>query len=61
MGEKKDRISWKDEGVEKTFLEAYLREVTINGREGSSLKALSWRNVAETLKINITSLSTKNK
>ena len=51
MGEKKDRISWKVEGVEKTFLEACLREVTINWREGSSLKALYWRNVAETLKI----------
>ncbi|XP_052627184.1 uncharacterized protein LOC128133705 [Lactuca sativa] len=51
MGEKKDRISRKVEGVEKMFLEACLCEVTINGREGNSLKALSWRNVVETLKI----------
>ncbi|XP_052627183.1 uncharacterized protein LOC128133704 [Lactuca sativa] len=51
MGGKKDRISWKVEGVEKTFLEACLCEVTINGREGSSLKELSGRNVVETLKI----------
>ncbi|KAI3518126.1 hypothetical protein L1887_06534 [Cichorium endivia] len=50
MGEKKDKISWKYEGVEKTFLEACLHEVTANGREGSSLKSLSWKNVAEKLK-----------
>ena len=39
MGEKKGRINWKVEGEEKMFIEACLHEVTINGREGSSLKA----------------------
>ncbi|KAJ9553401.1 hypothetical protein OSB04_017446, partial [Centaurea solstitialis] len=40
---KKARVSWKDINV------SCLREVSINGREGGSLKAISWKNVAETL------------
>ena len=49
MSQKKPRISWKVEAIEKAFLEACLQEITINGREGGSLKALSWRIVAEKL------------
>ena len=46
---KRARVSWKDINVARTFLESCLREVSINGREGGSLKASSWKNVAETL------------
>ncbi|KAI3746744.1 hypothetical protein L6452_09183 [Arctium lappa] len=46
---KRARVNWKDLNVVKTFLESCLREISINGREGGSLKAISWRNVAETL------------
>ena len=38
---KKPRINWKQEIVEKTFLEACIHEITINGRESGSLKANS--------------------
>ncbi|KAJ9552517.1 hypothetical protein OSB04_016562 [Centaurea solstitialis] len=48
--QKRPRISWKDHNVVKTFLEACILEVGLNGKEGSSLKALSWKKVAETLK-----------
>uniref|UniRef100_A0A251U3B1 Putative myb/SANT-like domain-containing protein n=1 Tax=Helianthus annuus TaxID=4232 RepID=A0A251U3B1_HELAN len=47
---KRIRINWKQEGVEKTFLEACVHEITVNGREGSSLKQASWKTVAENLK-----------
>ncbi|XP_052625036.1 L10-interacting MYB domain-containing protein-like [Lactuca sativa] len=51
MAQKRPRINWKQiEGVEKTFLEACIHEITTYGREGSSLKASSWKNVAERLK-----------
>ena len=40
------------EGGEKAFLEACVQEITTYGREGSSLKASSWKNVAERLKHN---------
>ncbi|KAI3808824.1 hypothetical protein L1987_24785 [Smallanthus sonchifolius] len=50
MTTKKIRINWKLEGVEKTFLEACIHEITLNGREGSSLKQMSWKNVMEKLK-----------
>ncbi|KAF5754056.1 hypothetical protein HanXRQr2_Chr17g0786971 [Helianthus annuus] len=40
---KRIRINWKQEGVEKTFLEACVHEITVNGREGSSLKQASWK------------------
>ncbi|XP_023738324.1 uncharacterized protein LOC111886317 [Lactuca sativa] len=51
MAEKRPRINWKQiEGVEKTFLEACIHEITTYRREGSSLKASSWKNVAERLK-----------
>ncbi|KAI3783498.1 hypothetical protein L1987_42582 [Smallanthus sonchifolius] len=50
MATKKIRINWKQEGVEKTFLEACVHEITLNGREGSSLKQMSWKNVMEKLK-----------
>ena len=46
---KRARVSWKDINEVRTFLESCLREVSINGREGGSLKAISWKNVAETL------------
>ncbi|KAL6577298.1 hypothetical protein OROMI_011574 [Orobanche minor] len=47
---KRIRISWKDHNIVKTFLEACILEVGMNGKEGSSLKPLSWKKVAETLK-----------
>ncbi|KAF5754508.1 putative Myb/SANT-like domain-containing protein [Helianthus annuus] len=47
---KRIRINWKQEGVEKTFLEACVHQITVNGREGSSLKQASWKTVAENLK-----------
>ena len=34
----------------KTFLEACIHEVAVNGRNGVSLKILSWKNVGEILK-----------
>ncbi|KAJ0883136.1 hypothetical protein HanPSC8_Chr10g0417921 [Helianthus annuus] len=34
MTQKKGRISWKQESVDKTFLEACIVEVTLHGREG---------------------------
>lgn len=50
MTQKRHRIDWKQENIEKTFLEACLHEITINGRKGSSLKPISWKNVGERLK-----------
>ena len=50
MAQKKVRLNWKQEGVEKTFLETCLHEYTMDGGQSSTLKALSWRNVAEKLK-----------
>ncbi|KAJ0514263.1 putative Myb/SANT-like domain-containing protein [Helianthus annuus] len=47
---KRIMINWKQEGVEKTFLEACVHQITVNGREGSSLKQASWKTVAENLK-----------
>ncbi|KAD5961503.1 hypothetical protein E3N88_12976 [Mikania micrantha] len=49
MATKRSRISWKQEGVEKTFLESCVNELTLHGREWGSLKALSWKKVAEKL------------
>ncbi|GJY66204.1 Myb/SANT-like domain-containing protein [Tanacetum coccineum] len=48
--QKKPRLNWKKESVVKTFLEACIHEVAVNGRDGSSLKMLSWKNVLEILK-----------
>ncbi|KAK1401587.1 hypothetical protein POM88_001192 [Heracleum sosnowskyi] len=48
--QKKKRISWKDEALNKTFLEACIHEVTINGRQGTSLQPQSWIKVGEILK-----------
>ncbi|KAC9625054.1 hypothetical protein E3N88_45517 [Mikania micrantha] len=50
MAQKRLRINWRQEGVEKTFLESCVNEITIHRREGSSLKMVSWKNVAEKLK-----------
>ena len=50
MADKRIRVSWKSELVDKTFLEACIQELTSNGREGSGLKASSWAVVAEKLK-----------
>ncbi|CAH9104904.1 unnamed protein product, partial [Cuscuta epithymum] len=47
--QKKCRISWKNMNVVKTFLETCIHEISVNGREGSSLKALSWKKVADVL------------
>ncbi|KAJ9542845.1 hypothetical protein OSB04_029351 [Centaurea solstitialis] len=46
---KKPRVNWKKENVVKTFIVSSLHEISVNGREGGSLKAMSWKNVAETL------------
>ena len=48
--QKKPRLNWKKESVVKTFLEACIHEVAVNGRDGVSLKMLSWKNVGEILK-----------
>nr|GEX27170.1 mitogen-activated protein kinase kinase kinase 5-like isoform X2 [Tanacetum cinerariifolium] len=48
--QKKPRLNWKKESVVKTFLEACIHEVAVNGRDGSSLKNLSWKNVGDILK-----------
>lgn len=49
---KKPRVNWKKENVVKTFIESCLHEISMNGREGGSLKAVSWKNVAEKLQKN---------
>lgn len=49
---KKLRISWKNERVVKTFLEACILEVSQNGPKGASLHASSWKKVGEKLKTN---------
>ncbi|MFS8016486.1 putative Myb/SANT-like domain-containing protein [Helianthus anomalus] len=51
MAQKRGRTNWNLEGVEKTFLETCLQEITLRGREGSSLKPYSWKNVGEKLKM----------
>ncbi|XP_024960315.1 L10-interacting MYB domain-containing protein-like [Cynara cardunculus var. scolymus] len=48
--QKRVRISWKDPYIVKTFLESCILEVRLNGKEGASLKALSWKKVVDTLK-----------
>ena len=48
--QKKRRITWKKEGLVQTFLEACIHETIKNGREVSSLKSQSWKNVGEELK-----------
>ncbi|KAI3751494.1 hypothetical protein L2E82_22582 [Cichorium intybus] len=45
------RIVWKHECIDKTFIEACIHEMITNGREGCSLKAVSWKNVGERLKM----------
>ena len=47
---KRTRVSWKNTNVVKTFLETCILETALNGKEGGSLKPLSWKKVAETLK-----------
>ncbi|XP_076959515.1 L10-interacting MYB domain-containing protein-like [Bidens hawaiensis] len=50
MTEKNIRTNWKQECVVKTFLEAFLHEITLIGLKGTSLKPKSWKNVTEKLK-----------
>nr|XP_043635070.1 L10-interacting MYB domain-containing protein-like [Erigeron canadensis] len=45
---KKGRASWKQEGLEKTFLEACVHESSQNGQNSMTMQA--WKNVGETLK-----------
>nr|XP_043610822.1 L10-interacting MYB domain-containing protein-like isoform X1 [Erigeron canadensis] len=47
---KKIRVSWKREKVVKTFLQACINQVAEDGRNGASLRAYTWRVVAEKLK-----------
>ncbi|GKB90813.1 Myb/SANT-like domain-containing protein [Tanacetum coccineum] len=49
---KRNRDSWKPISAVKTFLETCLHELAFDGREGSSLKTLSWKRVAKVLKDN---------
>ncbi|PWA93355.1 myb/SANT-like domain-containing protein [Artemisia annua] len=49
---KRNRVSWKPVSIVKTFLEACLHEIAINGREGVGLKVLSWKKVAQVVKDN---------
>ncbi|KAI3499561.1 hypothetical protein L1887_35364 [Cichorium endivia] len=44
------RVTWKQDCLVKTFLEACIHEVTTYGRLGSSLKATSWKAVGDRLK-----------
>ncbi|CAI9293739.1 unnamed protein product [Lactuca saligna] len=48
-GPKRTRYLWKDDIV-NTFLDACIHEITNNGRENGSLKAVSWKKVGEMLK-----------
>lgn len=50
LRQKKGRVNWKKEGLEKTFLEACIHEVSQNGQYGNSLTMQAWKNVGETLK-----------
>lgn len=47
---KRTRVSRKNNNVVKTFLETCILEIALNGKEGGSLKSLSWKKVADTLK-----------
>ena len=40
---KRVRVSWKNLSVVRTFLDACIQEISLNGREGGSLKAHSWK------------------
>ncbi|CAI9302966.1 unnamed protein product [Lactuca saligna] len=46
---KRNRVSWKNVNVAKTFLDACINEIAINGREGGSLKRMSWKKIGQTL------------
>ncbi|KAI3710032.1 hypothetical protein L2E82_39805 [Cichorium intybus] len=50
MSQKRTRVTWKQDFLVKTFLEACIHEVTTYGRLGGSLKATSWKAVADRLK-----------
>lgn len=50
MSQKRTRVTWKQDCLVKSFLEACIHEVTTYGRFGSSLKATSWKAVADRLK-----------
>ncbi|CAH1449436.1 unnamed protein product [Lactuca virosa] len=47
---KRIRVSWENINVVKTFLDACIHEITINGQENGSLKTMSWKKVGEILK-----------
>nr|XP_043630380.1 uncharacterized protein LOC122601704 [Erigeron canadensis] len=47
---KRIRVSWKNLNVVKTFVEACIHEISVNGREGGSLKTISWKTVSDVLK-----------
>ncbi|PWA61169.1 myb/SANT-like domain-containing protein [Artemisia annua] len=49
---KRVRMSWKNLSVVRTFLDACIQEISLNGREGGSLKAHSWKKVAQVLNEN---------
>ncbi|GKC39990.1 L10-interacting MYB domain-containing protein-like protein [Tanacetum coccineum] len=49
---KRVRVCWKNLSVVRTFLDACIQEISLNGREGGSLKALSWKKVAKVLNEN---------
>ncbi|XP_012832691.1 PREDICTED: uncharacterized protein LOC105953561 [Erythranthe guttata] len=47
-----NRVRWNNSEVDRCFLEACIREVALNGREGGSLKSESWTTIMNTLKKN---------
>lgn len=49
---KKSRAGWKNISVLKTFMEECIHAIAQDGREGASLKVLSWKKVAKALKDN---------
>ncbi|PWA50636.1 myb/SANT-like domain-containing protein [Artemisia annua] len=48
----KTRVGWKSMSVVKTFMEACIQAIALDGREGVSLKVLSWKKMAKALKDN---------
>ncbi|GJW08299.1 hypothetical protein Tco_1570722 [Tanacetum coccineum] len=50
----KSKVDWKSISVVKTFLEAFIHAIALDGQEGVSLKVFSWKKVAKVLKDTIT-------
>ncbi|GKD43171.1 Myb/SANT-like domain-containing protein [Tanacetum coccineum] len=48
----KSRVGWKNISLVKTFIEACIHAIALDGREGVSLKVLSQKKVAKAIKDN---------